>query len=603
MVVPGVCGPVGQRDERGTTIVVNPGESIQAAINAASPGDTIQLVAGTHDVVQTILVNKAVTVTAAGAAVVRGTHANAMCVFELSASNAAIANLDVTWASLLESAPAGTEVADSLVRVVGSGLSGVSITGNAIYLPAQAGAMKTWVGRALTVNDSACSGTVVISGNTIYNTRNGVVVRGNNVANISDNLIYATKGGIMNYTASLADAANRTMSNNTWGTAHNEWDIVWNTFSYFTPDYQQSVIALSSLNNGAYVVDRRAKDAATCASLTGNRSHLFVSAAGTAVAGPVTGNPNEPFPRLSLGVDAVTPGGTIYVSPGTYAGNVIVYKDGVTLTSTGGPAATILDAGLVDKSGYKNQWGKGINYTWAETYDPGLLRNGFLVWSDNVTIDGFTITNAAWPTYNRGIAVLVGSIETTYAGFIPWNIDQWGGLISPVDKPTPTGVTIRNMVIEGPSDGIYVWSSSGNTIEGNTIRNTTPLGGAGIIVYQGGTGNLIQGNSVQNAAGDAVAICGVWPDGFLDVGGTQVVSKRPLEQRERSQVLQRRGPRRKRGRGALQRGFWERERDPCRRRARHGSPCALQQHHGEHGIRGAEHRHDRRLRCILELVG
>jgi len=510
-----------------STITVAPGGSIQTAIDGAAPGDTIQLGAGTYDVASTILVNKAVTISGptVGTATVRGTTAGALSVFWISQSGATIRGLDITWASLLEATYASLEILDSLVRVDGSGLSAVVIQNNTVYVPAQAGAMGTWVARAITVDDGACTG-VTITGNTVYNTRNGIVVRSNDTATITNNVIYNTKGGIMNYTSNQADANNRTMTGNSWGTTHNEWDIVWNTFAYFVPDYQQSVIGLSSLNNGAYVVDRRAQDATACANLTGNRSHIFVSAGSaftTTTGNPAKGNSNEPFSKMSLGVDSVTSGGTIYVAPGTYAGNVIVYKDGVTLKSTGGPGATTVDASLVDKSGYKNQWGKGISYSWAETYDPGLLKNGFLVWSDNVTIDGFRIVNAYYPAqYNRGIAVLIGSIHSTYAGFIPWNIDQWGGIVWPYDEPTPTGVTIRNMVIDGPSDGIYVWSSSGNTIELNTIRNTFPLGGTGIQVYEGGTDNLIQKNVVDNAV-DGVSICGAWPNVYLDVGGTKVL--------------------------------------------------------------------------------
>ena len=96
---------------------------------------------------------------------------------------------------------------------------------------------------------------ISITGNTIYNTRNGVVVHYNNTATISNNIIYNTKGGIMNYTGSQADADNRTMSNNSWGTAHNEWDIVWNSGGGpYEPDYNQSVLVLSGANNDAYVL-------------------------------------------------------------------------------------------------------------------------------------------------------------------------------------------------------------------------------------------------------------------------------------------------------------------------------------------------------------
>jgi len=301
----------------------------------------------------------------------------------------------------------------------------------------------------------------------------------------------------------------------------------------FNGTYEQLITLGRHGNNPSYAKANVNVDAgdATFVGLTDNFAieDLFHHALDDSTLGLVVWIPNNVYVTpssgsIQRGVDAVGDNWTVNVAPGTYAGNIIVYKEGVTLKSTAGPAATILDASFVDKSGYVNESGNSINYSWAETDDPGLLRNGFLIWSDDVTIDGFTVLNASYPTdYNRGIAVLIGSISTTYAGFVPWNLDEWHGLIPVVDQPTPSGVTVRNMLIVGPSDGVYIWSSSDNTIEQNIIINTNPLGGSGIIVYEGGTGNVIRNNYIANAA-DAVAICGVWPNGFLDVGGTRVES-------------------------------------------------------------------------------
>ena len=229
------------------------------------------------------------------------------------------------------------------------------------------------------------------------------------------------------------------------------------------------------------------------------------------------------FSKIQGAIDAAGSGDTVEVYPGMYDGNLIVYKEGLTIRSTDGAAQTIIDASKVDKSTYTNAQGNSINYSWAETNDPGLLRNGFDIWSDKVTIDGFTIINATFPDrYNRGIGILVGSIHTTYAGFIPWNLDEWRGIVPNPDEPTPTGVTLRNNVIDGASDGIYIWASSGNTIEYNEIRDTEPLGGAGIQVYEGGANNIIRYNTIENAV-NAISICGAWPDVLLDVSNTQVV--------------------------------------------------------------------------------
>ena len=197
--------------------------------------------------------------------------------------------------------------------------------------------MSTWNGVAITVGDSGSSG-IIISGNTIYNSRNGIVIRSHATATITNNIIYNTKGGIMNYTADQADANNRMMTGNSWGTSHNEWDIVWNTFAYYTPDYHTSVLVLSVANNGAYVLDRRGPDAATCAALTHNRSHVWVNTlTGTLTKHPANGNMNLPYGTIALGEEAVIAGGTLYIYPepvppfpSSFYGNIY--------TSAGSPA-------------------------------------------------------------------------------------------------------------------------------------------------------------------------------------------------------------------------------------------------------------------------
>jgi len=228
------------------------------------------------------------------------------------------------------------------------------------------------------------------------------------------------------------------------------------------------------------------------------------------------------YGTIQAAIDEASPDDTIEVASGTYDGNLIVYKEGLTIQSTEGATQTIIDASEVDKSEYTNEWGHSINYAWAENNKPGLLRNGFDIWSDGVTIDGFTIINAEHPEdYNQGIGILLGTISTTYAGFVPSNIDEWGGLVGAVPI-TVSGVTVKNNIIDGASDGIYIWASSGNTIEYNEIRNSKPLGGGGIQVYTGGTDNIIRYNTIENAV-DAISICGGWPNLLLDVSNTQVI--------------------------------------------------------------------------------
>ena len=128
----------------------------------------------------------------------------------------------------------------------------------------------------------------------------------------------------------------------------------------------------------------------------------------------------SPGVEIQAAIDAASPGDTILVNPGIYYGNIIVYKPGLTIKSTGGPAVTIIDASMYWPCNYERPdcvaaGGCKIKYT-----ETDLNHNGFLVFADNVTIEGFTIINATYPgNYNRGIGILIGSISTTYFTRIP----------------------------------------------------------------------------------------------------------------------------------------------------------------------------------------
>jgi hypothetical protein len=372
---------------------------VQEGIDLVS-GSTVNVAAGTYDIASTILVNKAVTILGptSGIAKLQGTNGGAVSIFEITASSVTIQNLEITHNALppFSQTPPWTELPNSLIRIpTGSALSGIAITNNKIYVPTQAGAMSTWNGIGITVGSAPVSGISII-GNTIYNTRNGVVVHRGTIATISNNVIYNTKGGIMNYTSDQADADNRTMTGNAWGTTHNEWDIVWNSGTYYLPtDRTASVLGVSADNNGAYVLDRRAADAASSNTLTGNRSHIFVGAASSVIAPhPARGNFNEPFQNLDLAWQAVIPGGIVYVfqggtypvSAGTHPGGVVITANGVTINlngstvGAGSPAFTINAADVTIN-------GPGVLDGDNDT-SPGILVNAG---ADNFILDGVEV--------------------------------------------------------------------------------------------------------------------------------------------------------------------------------------------------------------------
>lgn len=473
----------------GETVLVNPGDDVQAAIDGASAGDTVLFTGGVYEIDTTLVVNKALTISGSGASV-RGADVGALSVFEVSSSDVTIQDLDITWTHVLEDGYASPETADSLIRVVGTGLSNVQILNNALHVPDQGGAMSTWGARAITVDSNACSGGITISGNTVYNTRNGIVVRYGNTATITANTVYNTKGGVMNYTSNQADADNRTVTGNSWGTVHNEWDVVWNSANY-DPDYLASVLALSVANNDAYVVDRR--DAAG-GHAVGNRSHIFMNPAGGTSAHEAKGNMNDPFATFALGVEAVVEGGDIYVDIGTYQEQVAIGKD---LEVLGSGLSTIIESPDTLTEFFMTGSNKNYPIVYVHDADDVAIRD--------LVVDGLGKGNANYRFIGIGFYNAGGTVDGAEIRGIentPFSGSQHGVAIYAYNEDgSPrtlqvTGSLIHDFQKNGMAllgEGLVV-DVSGNVVVGE--------GGTGTIAQNGiqvgsGAGGVISGNSVS----------------------------------------------------------------------------------------------------------
>lgn len=356
------------KDESGLTAETIFG-SIQAAVNVASNGDSIIVASGSYSEKVTISTSRLIVRGMDGATLLINENETG---FTLSADSVEIRNMEIEGPYSSDYTTANWDTLDNVF--------GITVSGSAAD--------------------------ILIEGNTIKNTRTGISFLSGSSGSATSNVIDNTKGSF------LLRTDNATLSNNGFGEKGNEWDIVFLTVSdgaYTTSpttsveDYSSDIMALSNLNRGMKVLDRRygSNGLLAIATNVGNRSHIQVSSGSSFTAdddfdlGNGLGNSRQPLSSIQDGINAVVIGGYINISAGTYQEDLLIDKKGVRITGAG------IDQTIIDHEGSSGNNNAGVYISSENVYLQGLTitgdstdstpRYGLKIGTNTATTDSVTI--------------------------------------------------------------------------------------------------------------------------------------------------------------------------------------------------------------------
>ena len=190
-----------------------------------------------------------------------------------------------------------------------------------------------------------------------------------------------------------------------------------------------------------------------------------------------TGTPNDPLQTIQAGIDKVQAGGTVLLSAGTFAENVVVDK-GVTIQGAG-PSTVVVPA-----TSDPNCGGAG-----GGSLCPGA-SSVFLVQADGVEIEQLMVDGD-----NPSLSGLsVGGADVDARNGIITN--HAAGLFNGLSVHD---VTVRNVFLRG------MYASSGGTFDlSDNVVDNVQGNSASIGIFNFGGAGTISGNEVSNA-NDAIA--------------------------------------------------------------------------------------------------
>lgn len=240
----------------------------------------------------------------------------------------------------------------------------------------------------------------------------------------------------------------------------------------------------------------------------------FLLSAESASAKAVINVPGD-SPTIQGAIDVADPGDTVLVAPGTYYENLNFGGKAITVESTQGPEATIIDG---------NQAGSVVTFVSGEgpssvlrgfTLQRGLAGfdgGGMNILSSSPTVVGNIITDNRACTGGAGISArfssarIEGNLITNNSGSFCSGISGGGisvvgaGQVQIIDN-----VIIGNSASSGDGGGIELFAAGAPTIRGNVIRANAAAFGGGIRIVNNSDAsivqNLIVGNQVTGQGG------------------------------------------------------------------------------------------------------
>lgn len=442
--------------------------SIAAAISAAASGDIINIGAGSYVQTTTLQVNKSLTIKPQGSTgSVTIQTSGGTYLFQVTAPQVSIKNLVITKT---DDSPLQNLIG---VQANHFELAGCSISGQYAMTGGN-------VSRALEVSGGLTG--LNIHDNTIYNLRQPGYINNNVTGTIANNHVYGTRGWVI-----MSDCAVN-FSGNTWGTGFtaNYYDIA---ILNATVNTYTDIAAISAANNDATIENQHSSYGSPVLSL------VFVNAAyGGATK---NGSFRDPYATIAQAISRVATGGKIIVSPGTYTGNHVINKQGISLLSTGGASVTHINSSVIGQntialnSGINNATigasGKGFTITGFDSNGSIETAAIYLLGSHtNIRIEGNEIVangeHGIASNFNTAIDNIIIN-ENTFSGKTFTGTEP-GGCGSATQFTAGNNVP-RQLVVLGGSN--TVTNSKNVTFTNNTVIGITGGYNSASGCYQGNT--------------------------------------------------------------------------------------------------------------------